>query len=279
MTWQERQQDLAQRFGLYASFPAETDPEFEFYGEGPAVEVARLLDLHAREDTRFLDIGCGAGGTIAVLALRVAEARGIDMTPALLEGAQARAREQGLTTTRWMLGDTTHPQTAAYLPPGHFSLALSQRGPNVNAALATSLAPGAIVIQELVGTYHGHPLQAVFGRLSYAFRQGCERDAFLTCYADLGLHVVSIREFFYDAFYRDVSHLEADLVRSPWQLSNWRVGHACPYDPERDRAALALYARYHTTPRGIRVAHHRYVMVFQRRTVDYYPAEGWPGQG
>lgn len=277
MTWQERQKDLAERYGLYASFPSDTDPEVEYYGESPAVEVARLLDIHAREDTRFLDIGCGAGGTIAALAPRVAEAWGVDMTPALLEGARARAREEGLTNTHWVLGDTTRPETAAHLPPQHFTLALSQRGPNVNAALAASLAPGAVVIQELVGTYHCHPLQVLFGRTSYALRQGNERDTFLANYADIGLHALSIREFFYDAFYRDAAHLEADLARSPWQLSNWRIDHPCPYDPERDRAALDLYARYHTTPRGIRVAYHRYVMVFRKRIVDYYPVEGHAG--
>jgi hypothetical protein len=44
-----------------------------------------------------------------------------------------------------------------------------------------------------------------------------------------------------------------------------------PYEEKRDRAALELYVRYNTTPKGVRLANHRKVYVFRRTVVHYAP--------
>jgi hypothetical protein len=46
-----------------------------------------------------------------------------------------------------------------------------------------------------------------------------------------------------------------------------------PYEEERDRQALELYARYNQTPRGIRMINKRHVYVFRRTAVQYAPVE------
>ena len=55
---------LKESYGAYASYydtpaaPAHVD----YYGETPPhEELARLLDVYARPDSRVLDVGCGAG--------------------------------------------------------------------------------------------------------------------------------------------------------------------------------------------------------------------------
>ncbi len=55
-------------------------------------------------------------------------------------------------------------------------------------------------------------------------------------------------------------------------LKNWRLPPK-PYVAAVDRAALDLYARYHTTFKGIRVLRQRKVFVFRKRIVSYYPVD------
>ncbi len=56
------------------------------------------------EDT-VLDVACGAGHVVCAFARVVRHATGIDLTPAMLERAQALQKEQGLANVSWQLGD------------------------------------------------------------------------------------------------------------------------------------------------------------------------------
>jgi cyclopropane fatty-acyl-phospholipid synthase-like methyltransferase len=70
MTLEERDRELARKYGAYASYP-ETDaaPMLTMdWGESAAGEVDRLLDRYAGPDAIVLDIGCGAGQTLCRLA-------------------------------------------------------------------------------------------------------------------------------------------------------------------------------------------------------------------
>jgi hypothetical protein len=100
--------------------------------------------------------------------------------------------------------------------------------------------------------------------------------ALIQYYAGLGLLPVSVKDYAYDEFYRDAAHLETVLRRGRY-LWDWRVPEPCAYEPARDRPALDLYVRYHTTNRGIRLMRRKTVFVFRRAVVHYYPAVGIPG--
>ena len=91
-------------------------------------------------------------------------------------------------------------------------------------------------------------------------------------YAELGLSPVSAKEFFCEQYFRNADHLAAYLAQGA-SLSNWRLPNR-PYDADRDRAALELYARYNATPDGIRVLGQRKVLVLRRARVAYYPVDG-----
>jgi hypothetical protein len=90
----------------------------------------------------------------------------------------------------------------------------------------------------------------------------------------MDLFPISIKEYFYESYYRDIDHLEADLEKSPWTFSNWRVGEARPYEVSRDRKALELFSHYNTTSRGIRLLEHRMIFVLRRAKISYYPVDG-----
>jgi SAM-dependent methyltransferase len=267
-------QQLAERFGRYASFPTPTDPIPDYYGENPASEINRLLDVYASPTTHFLDVGCGAGQTIARMAPKVADVWGFDMVPDLLDGARQRVKSLGLANVTLVGGKVAQLEDIEKLPDNTFDLALSQRGPDFNPSLVSKLKKDAIVIQERVGNFSFYPLGIVFGRQTFAPYHFNTQEVTLHKYADMDLFPVSVKEYFYDSFYRDLDHLEADLKRIPAMLYNWRVGELRPYLPERDRTALELYAKYNTTSRGIRLLEHRVIFVFRRTVVSYYPVDG-----
>lgn len=54
-----------------------------------------------------LDVACGAGVVAEFLSRHVRHVTGIDMTPAVLEKAEALANQKGMTNARFLLGDAT----------------------------------------------------------------------------------------------------------------------------------------------------------------------------
>lgn len=264
---------LAERYGGYASFHLPGDqPVTKTHGESVSDNMDCLLDRFATEGTRVLDLGCGAGQTLCRLAPLVTEIWGIDCEEPLLIGAQERVAACGLTNATLILGDTTDARTVAQLPDKHFDFAFSRRGPFLTPALMAKLKPGAYFVIEHVENFAG--LAELFGRRpllasdSYRDANGCVNH-----HAELGMEPVSMKRYFVEKYYRDIEHLEADLSRSEAMLSNWWMP-PCPYDPTRDRAALELFARYNTTPYGIRLLCQSSVSLLRRCETDYYPCEG-----
>lgn len=261
----------AEKYGAYASFVTESSPaRIDYHGENPADEVARLLDRHVSPGTRFLDVGCGAGGTLCRLGPRVAEAWGVDQADDLLAVARERLRQAGLTRVRLVHANVATADFAE-LPDAHFQLALSERGPHLNERLVGKLADGAVVVQELVGSMEGYPLKEIFGRRPYLPYEFGGPDPLVARYAELGLFPISVKQYYYDQLFRDADHLALHLSRGA-ALSNWRLPGR-PYDPARDRPALDLYARYYATADGVRVLGHRVVLALRKTTVTYYPAD------
>ena len=104
-----------------------------------------------------------------------------------------------------------------------------------------------------------YPLREMFGRDRYPGYSAGSHEPLLKRYAELGLAVVSVKEYFYEQYFRDADHLEACLIQTPL-LNNWRTDYR-PYDRSADRAALELYVRYNATSRGVRLMGHRKLFV------------------
>jgi hypothetical protein len=86
----------------------------------------------------------------------------------------------------------------------------------------------------------------------------------------LDLFPVSIKEYFYEVFFRDADHLAVYLSQST-SFYSWPMPPT-PYDDTRDQEALALYVRYNRTEEGVRLIHHRKVYLFRRTVVHQAPA-------
>jgi SAM-dependent methyltransferase len=273
VTLEERDRNLARKYGGYASY-TETDAApilIRDWGESAAGEVDRLLDRYVGPEATVLDLGCGAGQTLCRLAPRVRAIYGFDQEEELLTAARERAAFLGITNATFLLGNVSIPEDAAALPDGAITLAFSRRGPNLTGAFLPKLTPDALLIQELVSEQDGAGLKEIFGRKPFVPRSHGDADHLIGYYGGLEMLPVSAKSYWSEQYFRDADHLEANL-RQGATLSNWWMP-PLPYEPERDRAALELYARYNRTADGIRVLRHRRVYVFRRARVHFYPAD------
>lgn len=267
--------ELAQRYGAYAGFATDADPiATDTHGDAPADEMDRLLDVFATTDAQILDLGCGAGQTLCRLAPKVNMIWGVDLEEPLLQGAQRRIAEQNIANATLILGDTTDAATVAKLPDNTFNFAFSRRGPFLTSALMTKLTPNAHFLVELAQDALG--LKELFGRKPFSPRDAfAGADFAVSHHAGLGWLPVSVKDYYFEQYFRDAAHLEAFLITIPACFSNWWMERK-PYDPEQDRDAFNVYVRYNTTPTGIRLTQRRKIYLFRRAQNDYYPVDGNP---
>lgn len=263
----EIDQTLAKRYGAYASYSNENDPIREYYGDDPADEVDRLLDMHASHSSRVLDIGCGAGFTLCRLAPKVAEIWGFDQDETLLDAARQRVAAMNLSNATLVAGNVAVADDLRALPDGAFDLLFSRRGPNVVPAMLRAIKPEAFIVQELVRGTLG--LKSFFGREPVLPSVGSNPHELIEMYSWFDFVPVSVKDYFFDEFYRDEAHLITSLRGK--LLWDWRMPDL-PYDEALDRDALNVYVRFNTTARGIRVTHRRSVYLFRRTTVARFPA-------
>jgi 2-polyprenyl-3-methyl-5-hydroxy-6-metoxy-1,4-benzoquinol methylase len=124
---------------------------------------------------RVLDIGCGDGALVRVLARRGARVEGVDPSPERVRNAERLAREAGIVPVpRFAVGD---PHNLASLPAGPFDLitALLALDPAAKPitelrGLAKRLRPGGRLILAFAHPYRSgaaqtRPLEALFGSL------------------------------------------------------------------------------------------------------------------
>ena len=268
-TLQNLDRSLAQRFGAYASFQNESDPILvKTFGDDPADEIDRLLDIFDTPESQVLDLGCGAGFTLCRLAPKVKVIWGFDMEAELLEAAQLRAVQSSLDNATFVHGNVAVAEDVAKLPDDAFDVVLSRRGPDVNQDLMPKLRSNAFVVQEL----YQDPLSVleIFGRKTFLRDIWHNPHNKVARYQRLSLFPVSIKEYFTESYFRDADHLIAYLSR-PSAFCSWPMP-PIPYDESRDRQALELYIRYNTTPDGIRMINHRKVYLFRRMVVLQAPA-------
>ena len=102
---EELDQELAERYGGYASYKRDDDTTIYTYGDSPSDEIDRLLDAYCKPESRVLDIGCGAGFTLCRLAPKVAEIWGFEQEPDLIEATHLRAAQLGLGNVQCVLGN------------------------------------------------------------------------------------------------------------------------------------------------------------------------------
>lgn len=82
------------------------------FGTSAAMTSAQTLGALVAlvpEDSRaqWIDVACGPGVISRAIAGRVGSVRGVDLTPAMIDEADLRAREEGIENVSFALGDAT----------------------------------------------------------------------------------------------------------------------------------------------------------------------------
>jgi SAM-dependent methyltransferase len=266
--------DLASKYGAYASFASPADPDhIDDHGDSHVEEVTRLLTRLITPDTVVLDLGCGGGQRMCGFAPSARHIWGLDMDRMLLDGARERAATMGLSNVTFVQGNSTNGETITELPGAAFDLVYTVRGPFINASMLPKLKPNAQIFVEWYRDPLG--LKEIFGRRTIVPNTVLnDADACISHHLNLSFVPVSVKEHFFEQYYRDEEHL-AVYLKTGMTLSNWWMEHR-PFDPDVDTDALKLYARYNRTERGIRVLAHRKLYLFRRTVTDYYAVDGIP---
>lgn len=149
---------------LLAQLAAAYDVEAEAIARDTALmpEEETLLLRHLAPGRRLLDIGCGAGREAIAFARAGLEVAGIDIAPAMIAEARARARAAGLAI-EFALGEPLTwpaagaPFDAIYFSPGIYShIPGRARRVRTLARLRDLLAPGGLIV---VGPVLAPPLR------------------------------------------------------------------------------------------------------------------------
>ncbi len=193
------------------------------------------------------------------------------MNEELLSVARNKAKDLNLHNVNLILGNTNHSTAMDKLPNKYIDIAFSQRGPNMNDALASKLTKNGIFLQELVAGFDCYPLKEILGRRNYSPYDYNVREVILSQYAELELFPVAVKEYFYEEYFYDINHFEAYLCQGA-NLDNWRIGSR-PYNSQTDRTSLELYAKYNSTSKGIKLLRHRIIFVFRKTKINYYPVD------
>jgi SAM-dependent methyltransferase len=94
------------------SIRAEFTHQSQSFGRSEAMTSAQTLDalielVPEDERARWVDVACGPGVISRAMAGRVGSVSGVDLTPAMVEEAERRAREEGIGNVGFALGDAT----------------------------------------------------------------------------------------------------------------------------------------------------------------------------
>lgn len=104
---------IQEEFSKRADRFSHHEPHHHGHGLGGAESIAKIVEVTALTGREHvLDLATGGGAVAAALAPGAAEVIGIDMTPAMLEKAEERKRDEGLENVRFEVGNVVDLQYA-----------------------------------------------------------------------------------------------------------------------------------------------------------------------
>ncbi len=117
----DREQEQQHRERIVDQFSQQAVPFARVPGHLDAMQLLVELSEVGPGD-EVLDVACGPGLVACAFARHARQVTGIDLTPAMIEQARRRQREEGLANLRWEVGD------AVPLPyaDGSFSLVITR---------------------------------------------------------------------------------------------------------------------------------------------------------
>lgn len=145
----------------------------------PQPAFARLADAGLLTG-RLLDVGCGTGENTLLAAGHGAEATGVDIAPAAIERARAKADARGLSA-RFEVGDALNLARSrlaladTIIDSGLFHVFSDEDRPRYVASLGTALRPGgALYLMCFSDRQPGEfgPRRIAVGELEAAFADG-----------------------------------------------------------------------------------------------------------
>jgi len=244
---------VADRFGGYPDWP----PRAAHYPEGDPEEYfdARLGALGAA-DAGLLDVGCADGRNLLAVADRFARVRGIDLSARMLEAARRNQERAGPGRAVGHVVFEVGDASATGLPDASVDVVSSRRGPLFPGEFHRVLTDRGAVVHLGIGEHDARALKEALGRgqnygrwdevpLAQQGRESLERAGFR----------VEHRAFRFEEYFHSAQDLRGFLGKVPIFED---------FDPVADQRGLDAYLRRATSPRGVHLARHWFVLVARK---------------
>ncbi|QMU70506.1 class I SAM-dependent methyltransferase [Streptacidiphilus sp. P02-A3a] len=249
---------VADQFGGYPDWPPRTahypegDPEEYFDTVLGSLGSLGGPGAAGAAGAALLDVGCADGRNLLAVADRFARVRGIDLSPGMLEAARRNRTASGLDHVVFEVGDAR----ATGLPDASVDVVSSRRGPLFPGEFHRVLTGRGAVVHLGIGEQDVRALKEAFGRgqnygrwdrlpLAQEGREQLERAGFR----------VEQREFRFDEYFHSAEDLRGFLRKVPIFED---------FDPVDDQRCLDTFLQRATSPRGIHLARHWFVLVARK---------------
>lgn len=184
-------------------------------GEDPERIFINEVKANVDKRTKLLDIGCGTGKTVKLLAPRLKEAWGIDPTPVLIKAAKKGAPPNA----RFRLADGR----ALPFPDESFDVVICQRGPatdNMRFAREMSrvLKQNGTFIAIYIGEHDKENIKYIFKRGQFyneMFRGESEARRHTELLRKLGFRRIKVKELNVVEYFAGLEDLVSRLERVP----------------------------------------------------------------
>ncbi len=146
--------------------------EFTFqatsFGQSPAMTSAQTLDalvelVPEEPRARWVDVACGPGVISRAMAGKVGSVSGVDLTPAMVDEAEKRAREEGVRNVSFAVGDAA----SLDFPDATFDGAITRLSLHhipaprrIVAEMARVVRPGGVVVVSDLASDRDHDAAA-----------------------------------------------------------------------------------------------------------------------
>lgn len=196
--------------------PLERPPEPRHGRRGLSPNFERLVGSHDWQGTAALDVGCGSGAATLLLARLGARATGIDIDPAVLKVARARAREDGLPNARFAAADAEAGSYRRFnrgkpLDGAVAHLCFSQK---IAAAAYRALRPGGVLV---VRSFHKDMWKEA-GLVAHFSLSAPQMRKELRA---LGFQVTDLTIERRSQTFRSYRHFERAFLKDPMRRARW----------------------------------------------------------
>lgn len=243
---------VARKFGDYTTKYHRNTSEC-LNGDPEKVFKEKLLKVSGKNKIA-LDVGCCDGFFTLKLAPYFKKITGIDLSTEMLKAAKNLQKKTRVKNVVFEIQDAFKTT----FKDGQFDVIYSRRGPTPFTEAFRLLKWGGYFVEIDIGEQDCREIKEVFGRgQNFGKWQVPQAEMDEKWGREAGLSPIFVQDYFCDEYYPNKKDLDVFLQGVPVFED---------FDSEKDGQLLDKYVKQYKTGKGIKLARHRVVIIFQKKT-------------